>query len=65
MIDLVSIISGMALRLKGVIETNLIRLNEHCIYHMHHLHFKSCLEQLYISNKMEHFGYKVGVMYMY
>ena len=63
MIDLVSIISGMALRLKGVVETNLIRLNEHCI--CHHLHFKSCLKQLYISNKIEHFSYKVGVAYMY
>ena len=31
----------------------------------HYFHFKSCLKQLYISNKMNTFVIKVGVAYTY
>ena len=46
---------GVALELKRVVETNLIRVSYHCIGHS--LHFNSYLKQLYTSNKTERFTY--------
>ena len=33
--------------------------------YMTFIHFKNCLKWLYISNKMEHYSYKVVVAYEY
>ena len=46
----------MALELKHVVETNLIRASYHCISRS--FHCNSHLKQLYISNKTQRFGYK-------
>ena len=58
MVTIVSIVWGVALELKLVVETNLIRVSYHCISHS--FHFKSHLKQLYLSNKTEHLSYKIG-----
>ena len=49
---------GVALELKHIIETNLIRVSHRCINR--YFHFSSCFKQLYKSNKTEHFNYKGG-----
>ena len=50
----------MALELKHIIETNLVRISHHCISHSYH--FNSHLKRLYISNKTERFSYKGGLV---
>ena len=49
---------GMALELKDIIETNLIRVS-YC-YISYYFHFNIPFKQLYTSNKTEHFSYKGG-----
>ena len=56
-LQMVSLVA-MALELKSVIETNLVRLCQCCKRSCFHIN--SCLKQLYICNKMEHFIYKSG-----
>ena len=46
----------MALELKGIVETNLVRLSYH--FTSHCFQFYSYLKQLYTSNKMECFSYR-------
>ena len=48
----------MALESKYVIGPNLIRVSYHCI--SCYFHINSCLKQLYISSKTEHFSYNGG-----
>ena len=62
MAAIVGIISKhIALKLKCVVETNLIRVSYCCISCS--FHFNSYLKQLYISNKTERFSYKVDVVW--
>ena len=58
MATIVDTVTGVALELKRVVETCLITVIFHCISRS--FHFNSCLKQLYISNKMEHFSNKKG-----
>ena len=58
-VDLQSVLLiGMALALVRVVETNLIRVSQHCISHC--FHFDSHLRQLYTSNKTDCFCNKGG-----
>ena len=52
MVAIVVISGGCGLR---VVETNQIRVSYCCI--SHYLHFNIPFNQLYTSNKMEHFSY--------
>ena len=48
----------MALELKRIIKTNLIRESYYCINH--YFHFNILFKQLYTSSKTECFSYKSG-----
>ena len=50
---------GMALPLMCVVQTNLIRVSQHCI--SRYFHSNSHLIQLYVSNRIDHLVIKVGV----
>ena len=58
MVAVVIIDDEHGLRVKCVIETNLIRVSYHCI--SHYFHFNISFKQLYTSNKMERLNYKGG-----
>ena len=47
---------GVALELKLIIQTNLIKVSYHCI--SYYFHFNVPFKQLYTSNKTECFSYK-------
>ena len=49
---------GMAVELKYVVETNLIRVSYCCI--SHYFHFNIPFKQLYTSNKVECYSYIGG-----
>ena len=51
-------VMGMALELKRIVETYLIRVSYCCV--SYYLHFNTPFKQLYTSNKMECFSYKGG-----
>ena len=52
------LVMGVALELKSVIATNLIRVSYRCI--SCYFHFNIPFKQLYTSNKTESFNYKGG-----
>ena len=58
MVAKVGIISRRGLRIELVVETNLIRVSYYFISHS--FHFDNHLKQLYTSNRIEEFNYKVG-----
>ena len=55
MAAIVGILSRHALKMKYIVETNLIIVRYHC---KPWIHFNSNLKQLFISDKMKHFNYK-------
>ena len=62
MATVVVFVMGVALVLKSIVETNLTRVRNHCI--SRYFHFSIPIKQLYTSNKMERFSYKVGVAWL-